>query len=138
MTNFTYNGSSCTETASISTYNNQLTGDFNLSINNGTWSNLVNISSGSTTNTQAAASFYNYTFNITGSTNYTTDNLQSSYNIAKAVPTITLAVPATFIYNNTNLTIWANNTIYETTGTSPNGLTFTLNLSSSNCGQSNI
>ncbi|MHB1764765.1 MAG: PKD domain-containing protein [Gammaproteobacteria bacterium] len=133
-TNFTYNGSSCTETASISTYNNQLTGSFNLSINKGTFTNLANITSGSTSNTQAAASFYNYTFNITGNTNYTTDNLQASYDIAQAVPNMTLVVPANFVYNNTNLTIWANNTIYETSGTSPNNLAFTLNLSSSTVG----
>ena len=113
-TNFTYNGSNCTETAAISTYNNQITGNFNVSVNNGTFTNIAAITSGSSTSNESNASFYNYTFNASGNTNYTTSNLQINYTISKATPYVNLTTNLTnFTYNGTPFNFTALITTYQ-------------------------
>jgi hypothetical protein len=85
--NFTYNGSSCTENASINSYDNQLSGEFNYSINNGTITSN-NITSGNISNVEAASGYYNYSFVVVGNANYTPASLQADYYIFKATPSL--------------------------------------------------
>ena len=52
----------------------------------------------------------------------------TTFKVNQSVPNMSLIIPSTYTYNNTNDTIYANNTLYETSGVSPNNLTFNLTL----------
>ncbi|MHB1764764.1 MAG: beta strand repeat-containing protein [Gammaproteobacteria bacterium] len=74
-----------------------------------------------------AAGLYTLYVNVSDTYGNYIDN-STTFVIDQATPVLTLTLPNNLIYNNINNTIYANNTVYETSGQSPNNLPFNLTL----------
>ena len=100
---FVYNGSSCTETATITTLNNQLSATLNFTSPNTT---TIGTTTTSLSDTESAVNTYAYSFQTSGNTNYTASSLTASYTISSTPP---ITPPSgTVSYVNITIGSWAN------------------------------